>query len=77
METSQVGCGTEAAETCRDEKKADPPFGHVTSLAVARTHRKLGIASKLMRAARALFGGTQCCLHWPLRACAVPAHLDA
>ena len=37
----------------RDEKKSDTQFGHVTSLAVARTHRKLGIASKLMRAARA------------------------
>ena len=39
---------------CRDEKKSDTQFGHVTSLAVARTHRKLGIASKLMRAARAM-----------------------
>merc|ERR1712013_627557 len=28
----------------------DEPHGHITSLAVARTHRKLGIASKLMRA---------------------------
>merc|ERR1712050_419358 len=27
------------------------PHRHITSLAVARTHRKLGIASKLMRAA--------------------------
>jgi ribosomal protein S18 acetylase RimI-like enzyme len=26
--------------------------GHITSLAVARTHRKLGIASKLMQATR-------------------------
>ncbi len=26
--------------------------GHITSLAVARTHRKLGLATKLMTAAR-------------------------
>merc|ERR1712224_210936 len=28
----------------------EPPHGHITSLAVLRSHRKLGIASKLMRA---------------------------
>jgi ribosomal protein S18 acetylase RimI-like enzyme len=38
--------------TCRDEKGSDIQYGHVTSLAVLRTHRKLGIATKLMRAAR-------------------------
>ena len=27
--------------------------GHITSLAVARTHRKLGIATRLMQASRA------------------------
>merc|ERR1712217_656145 len=32
------------------EEDTDEPHGHITSLAVARTHRKLGIASKLMRA---------------------------
>jgi len=29
--------------------------GHITSLAVLRSHRKLGLATKLMRAARELF----------------------
>merc|ERR1711972_454273 len=32
------------------EEDAESPHGHITSLAVLRTHRKLGIASKLMRA---------------------------
>jgi ribosomal protein S18 acetylase RimI-like enzyme len=45
----------------RDEKKSDIQFGHVTSLAVARTHRKLGIASKLMCAARTP-QRSMCCL---------------
>eukprot|EP00892_Ulva_mutabilis_P004633 jgi/Ulvmu1/2541/UM139_0009.1 len=34
-----------------DEKASEIIYGHVTSLAVVRTHRKLGIASKLMQAA--------------------------
>eukprot|EP00884_Botryococcus_braunii_P004338 jgi/Botrbrau1/13905/Bobra.0017s0012.1 len=33
------------------EEEASEVHGHITSLAVARTHRKLGIASKLMEAA--------------------------
>ena len=36
---------------CREEDAAEP-HGHITSLAVARTHRKLGLASKLMQSAR-------------------------
>merc|ERR1712187_841864 len=36
------------------EEDTDEPHGHITSLAVARTHRKLGIASKLMRASIAV-----------------------
>merc|ERR1712187_727389 len=32
------------------EEDAESPHGHITSLAVLRTHRKLGIASKLMQA---------------------------
>ena len=37
-----------------DDPKAEP-HGHITSLAVIRTHRKRGIATKLMRAtARAM-----------------------
>eukprot|EP00796_Vickermania_ingenoplastis_P004325 gene4325-3139_t len=33
-----------------DEEKKDKRHGHITSLAVLRTHRKLGIASRVMRA---------------------------
>ena len=36
---------------CRDDEETDP-HGHITSLAVLRTHRKLGLATKLMRASR-------------------------
>jgi peptide alpha-N-acetyltransferase len=36
-----------------DEDDDKDPGGHITSLAVIRTHRKLGIATKLMRAAQA------------------------
>ena len=35
-----------------EDTSKDPPHGHITSLAVLRTHRKLGIATKLMRAAQ-------------------------
>jgi len=35
----------------RDEEGTEV-HGHITSLAVARTHRKLGLATKLMNAAR-------------------------
>lgn len=40
----------------RREEEASVPHGHITSLAVLRTHRKCGIATKLMKAAR-----TWCC----------------
>ena len=33
-----------------DTKKKEPIHGHVTSISVLRSHRKLGIATKLMRA---------------------------
>ena len=36
----------------RDEEDTVDRHGHITSLAVARTHRKLGLAKKLMAAAR-------------------------
>jgi GNAT superfamily N-acetyltransferase len=36
----------------REEEAVDPVHGHITSLAVARTHRKMGIAAKLMTATR-------------------------
>merc|ERR1712153_106922 len=49
------------------EEDAEVPHGHVTSLAVLRSHRKLGLATKLMRAAQQsmveAFGGKHCSLH--------------
>merc|ERR1719213_319841 len=36
------------------EDETEEIHGHITSLAVARTHRKLGIASKLMKASIAV-----------------------
>ncbi|KAJ1423736.1 acyl-CoA N-acyltransferase [Ochromonadaceae sp. CCMP2298] len=49
------------------EEDAKPPHGHITSLAVLRTHRKCGIATKLMKQAHARmqesFGSTYCSLH--------------
>ena len=49
------------------EEDANPPHGHITSLAVLRTHRKCGIATKLMRQAhermQEAFGSTYCSLH--------------
>jgi len=40
------------------EEDAESPHGHITSLAVLRSHRKLGIASKLMRASMAVMDET-------------------
>ncbi len=49
------------------EDDAVPAHGHITSLAVLRTHRKMGIATKLMQQAHArmqeAFGSTYCSLH--------------
>merc|ERR1711972_833017 len=49
------------------EEDTDEVHGHITSLAVLRTHRKLGIASKLMRASMAVmeecFGAEYVSLH--------------
>ena len=49
------------------EEDADIPHGHITSLAVFRTHRKTGIATKLMKQAHASmqesFSGEYCSLH--------------
>lgn len=43
------------------------PHGHITSLSVLRDYRKLGIATKLMRAAHTnmidIYGGKYCSLH--------------
>lgn len=35
-----------------EETVNEPPHGHITSLSVLRTHRKLGLATKLMNAAQ-------------------------
>lgn len=35
------------------EEDADIPHGHITSLAVLKTHRKCGLATRMMRAAQA------------------------
>lgn len=44
-----------------------PLNGHITSISVMRTHRRLGLADKLMRQAsramREYYGGTTCSLH--------------
>lgn len=49
------------------EEDTDEPHGHITSLAVLRSHRKLGLASKLMRAAMVAmeetFGAEHVSLH--------------
>ena len=42
---------SEVNHGCREED-APVPHGHITSLAVLRSHRKLGLASKLMTAAQ-------------------------
>ena len=47
--------------------ESDDPSGHVTSLAVLRSHRKMGIATKLMkaveRAVAEVFHGEHVSLH--------------
>lgn len=49
------------------EEDANPPHGHITSLAVLRTYRKCGIATALMRQAHArmqeAFSAAFCSLH--------------
>jgi len=36
----------------REEDPSEEPHGHITSLAVLRTHRKMGLATQLMQQAR-------------------------
>jgi len=38
--------------TSESDEEAEEVAGHITSLSVLRTHRKLGLAYKLMEAAR-------------------------
>mmetsp|Transcript_124339 Transcript_124339/g.215524 ORF Transcript_124339/g.215524 Transcript_124339/m.215524 type:complete len:220 (-) Transcript_124339:12-671(-) len=49
------------------EEDAPEPHGHITSLAVLRSHRKLGIATRLMRASQVdmehIFGAEYVSLH--------------
>eukprot|EP00667_Euglena_gracilis_P023544 EG_transcript_26626 len=49
------------------EEDAAEPHGHITSLAVLRTHRKLGIATRLMKASqedmKTIFGAEYVSLH--------------
>eukprot|EP00341_Mesodinium_pulex_P015713 CAMPEP_0116981096 /NCGR_PEP_ID=MMETSP0467-20121206/59489_1 /TAXON_ID=283647 /ORGANISM="Mesodinium pulex, Strain SPMC105" /LENGTH=123 /DNA_ID=CAMNT_0004675223 /DNA_START=164 /DNA_END=535 /DNA_ORIENTATION=- len=49
------------------EEDAEIPHGHITSLAVAKTNRKCGFATKLMKMAHArmqeAFGAQYCSLH--------------
>lgn len=51
MLTNSIPCVSLLLCVCREEE-ASVPHGHITSLAVLRTHRKCGIATKLMKAAR-------------------------
>ena len=50
-----------------DESKAQVAHGHITSISVLRDYRKLGIATKLMRAAqhqmKTVYGAKYCSLH--------------
>jgi peptide alpha-N-acetyltransferase len=48
---------------CREEDAAET-HGHITSLAVARTHRKLGLATRLMESARARSSHRPCLHAW-------------
>jgi N-alpha-acetyltransferase 10/11 len=49
------------------EEDAEQPHGHITSLAVLRTHRKMGLATKLMQQAhlrmQEAFSAEFCSLH--------------
>ncbi|EFP87560.1 uncharacterized protein PGTG_13931 [Puccinia graminis f. sp. tritici CRL 75-36-700-3] len=50
-----------------EEDPADEPHGHVTSISVLRTYRRLGLANKLMqqaqKAMRDVFGAIYVSLH--------------
>jgi N-alpha-acetyltransferase 10/11 len=54
-------------QSLRRDEEGDTVHGHITSLAVARTHRKLGLATKLMSAAHGameeVFGARYSSLH--------------
>lgn len=50
-----------------DNEKDEPVHGHITSISVLRSHRKLGIATKLMRASqyamKTIYDAEYCSLH--------------
>ncbi len=50
-----------------DESESEASHGHITSLSVLRTHRKLGLATKLMRASehqmKEVYDAEFCSLH--------------
>lgn len=50
-----------------DENENEPIHGHITSISVLRSHRKLGIATKLMKASEyammTVFDAEYCSLH--------------
>lgn len=50
-----------------DSEKDEPTHGHITSISVLRSHRKLGIATKLMRASqfamKTVYDAEYCSLH--------------
>ena len=50
-----------------EEDNDEVPHGHITSISVLRDYRKLGIATKLMRAAhhqmKTIYGAKYCSLH--------------
>lgn len=66
-----VTCASAARScVCREGEEAGSstgPHGHVTSLAVLRSHRKLGLATKLMTASQRamveVYGAKYCSLH--------------
>jgi peptide alpha-N-acetyltransferase len=51
----------------KEENDPSPPHGHITSLAVLRTYRKCGLATKMMKQAhlrqRECFDSNHCSLH--------------
>ena len=54
-------------DDAQDEKDREPKHGHITSVAVLRTHRNLGLATRLMQASQRdqveCFGALYCSLH--------------
>lgn len=62
-----VGYVMAKMEDDEDKDKDGAIHGHITSISVLRSHRKLGIATKLMRASnyamKTIYGAEYCSLH--------------